>query len=512
MSGSLKRGKTAVLNVHTEMSDEEEGVTAADQTQPEVDQFVKDIFGDSDSDESVKGGRGGGGGDDGLEDSDEEDGEKKTSRLKKGGLTPSKKDKKRDSSGKEDKASKKKSKKDKEGKKRKGDRQFEGSESKRAKRESKKVEAAPRPGIVDEGDDYDSDEVVANEDDDAFLADEDDVMLAGVVGEYNSEVQRFNDERPDGGTGASMKGKKGGGRGGGSSGGRPMDVFSQTLADMKKKKVAELTDIDKQRFATDLLQLMDTAAKKDDIAFEKKEPAVNKLNLLKKVQDMVGLKSMQSTLLDYDILGEFSDWITPKRDNSLPSHTIRTAIYHMLSILPAQSDHLKRKHEQTQRTIGMTIMSLFRHKQETRENKILLKSIIEKWSRPIFGKLSDARSSNYASNEELQDVVKQQQAKRVESLMNYETTGMSFDDAIAKGAADAYGEGRARRPYSNGFVFTARPEAKSVVDRQTQSGNDEARKNLLKKMHDMKGSNRTGVGRKASLKAMDMQNSGRNKA
>jgi len=498
------------------MSDDDEGAVNADQTQPEVDQFVKDIFGDSDSDDSVKGGRGGGGGDDGLEDSDEEDGGKKTSRLKKGGLTPSKKEKKRDSSSREEKVGKKKSKKDKEGKKRKGDRQSEGGESKRVKRDVKKADTASKSGNVDEGDEYDSDEVEANDDDNAFLADEDDVMLAGVVGEYNSEVQQFNDERPDGRAGASMKGKKGGGSGGRGGGGggasRPTDVFSQTLADMKKKKVADLTDSDKQRFATDLLKLMDTAAKKDDMAFEKKEPAVNKLNLLKKVQDMVGLKSMQSTLLDYDILGEFSDWITPKRDNSLPSHTIRTAIYHMLSILPAQSDHLKRKHEQTQRTIGMTIMSLYRHKQETRENKLLLKSIIEKWSRPIFGKVSDARSSTYAANEELQDVVKQQQAKRAESLTNYETTGMSFDDAITKGAADAYAEGRARRPYSNGFVFTARPEAKSVVDRETQSGNDDARKNLLKKMHDMKGANRAGVGRKTSLKAMDMQNSGRNKA
>ncbi len=487
------------------MSDDEEVPPTLEQTQPEVDKsFINDIFGDDDSDESVKGGTRGDDREDGLEDSDEDDSGKKTSRLKKGSASSSKKEKK---VSKEDKLSKKKSKKDK--KRKAGERSSEG-ENKRAKREIRKNVDHSNPASVkhvDEGDEYDSDEVVANADDDAFLADEDDNMLAGVMGEYNAEAQQFDDERPDGSS--SKKGKKGGGSGNVS---RAKDIFSQTLQDMKKKKVADLTDPEKQRFATDLLKLMNDAGKRDEVAFEKKEPAVHKLNLLKKVQDMVGLKSMQSTLLDYDILGELSDWIMPKRDNSLPSHSLRTAIYHMLSILPAQTDHLKRKHDTSQLTIGMTVMTLFRHKQETRENKILLKSIIEKWSRPIFGKVSDARRSHTGFNDELQGVVQQQQEHRATALSKLETAQKSFDDAITTASGDAYAEGRARRPYSNGFVFTVRPETKSVVNHETISANDEARKGLLKKMHDVKNSNRTGVGRKTSMKAMEMQTTGRNKA
>ena len=64
---------------------------------------------------------------------------------------------------------------------------------------------------------------------------------------------------------------------------------------MKKKKVAELTDVDKKKIAEEFLKVMDTANKNDDIAFLSKPPlpAMNKLNLLKKVQDMVSVKDMQ---------------------------------------------------------------------------------------------------------------------------------------------------------------------------------------------------------------------------
>ena len=492
------------------MSDDEEPLmgepSQLTQTEPEVYKHVRDIFGDSDSDGSVKGG--GDGSDNGLEDSDDDDAGKKTSRLKKGkALAPKKK-------SKEDKESKKKSKKDK---KRKNSDKSDGEKdkSKRSKRE--KHEKAERqsgtPGQEDDGDEYDSDDVVANAADDKFLADEDDNLLAGVMSEYNEETQHFDDERPGK---SSKKGKSGGGGAASSgSGGRATDIFTQTLQDMKKKKVAEISDPQKQQLATDLLKLMDSAGKRDEIAFEKKEPALNKLNLLKKVQDMVGIKAMQNSLLDYDILGVLSDWIQPKADGTLPSHTLRTAVYHMLSILPALPDHLKRKQPTSQRTIGMTVMALFKHKQETRENKILLKSVIEKWSRPIYGKTSDAHSSTTSSNVDLQEVIRQElSAQAAASRVRGQNIGLSLDDSLSKKSEvkDVFASSRARTPYSAGFLYTARPESKVVVNRESLSSSDEARKKMLKKMQDVKGSNRSGTGRKENLTSMDMEKTGRNKA
>ncbi len=132
------------------------------------------------------------------------------------------------------------------------------------------------------------------------------------------------------------------------------------------------------------------------------QPAVNKINLLPRVEAVVAVKALQGTLLDFDILGVFADWICVKKDKSLPSHTVRTSVYKMLNDLPCQSDHLKRRNEGAAHTIGMVIMSLYKHKEETKENKRFLKTIIEKWSRPIYNKTSDVRSANLVGNVELQ--------------------------------------------------------------------------------------------------------------
>jgi TFIIS helical bundle-like domain len=56
------------------------------------------------------------------------------------------------------------------------------------------------------------------------------------------------------------------------------------------------------------------------------------------------------------------------------------AIYELMMLLPAQRDHLVRSRA------GVVVMGLRAHPDETPENKRLLTDIIEKWSRPVYGK------------------------------------------------------------------------------------------------------------------------------
>jgi hypothetical protein len=51
-----------------------------------------------------------------------------------------------------------------------------------------------------------------------------------------------------------------------------------------------------------------------------------------------------------------------------------------MALLPAQRDHLVRSRA------GVVVMGLRAHPDETPENKRLLTEIIEKWSRPVYGK------------------------------------------------------------------------------------------------------------------------------
>lgn len=531
------------------------------ETQPEVNQFVKDIFGSDDEDEGPKSTTkaapsGGGGEDDALNDSDDDDlfaNNQKGHKMKKKGKLLGRKLKKKKltttttspaaesaahevapvaaakevvipeiSMGSPSKKKGKEKKKDKKLKKRKAEEDGKRKKSKEEKRARREDDG--KPGLsskdqdddnVSEGDAYDSgEEVVENATDRNFLADEDDDLLAGVVNEYGADDQNFDDDlRP--------KKKKGSGSGVGGGGGggprKPLDPFSETLATMKKPKKNEVSETDKQRIATDLLKKMDAACKKDDECFRKGEPAVNKLNLLKKVEDMVSLQVMQGALLDYDILGVLSEWLAVKSDNTLPSHTVRVSVYKMLDKLPCQNEHLKRKTEGSKRTIGQAIVGLLKHKDETKENKVIIKNLVEKWSRGIFNKQTDPRNASIVNNSELQRVAHQYQDQR--TLNSYATQAAkeieeksAFENAVRKASDNESGTaGRARAPYSSGFVYTVRPESKSLLNSRDSAVHDDSRMKVLKIVKESKrGSG--AVGRKENPRAMDMAMTGRNKS
>jgi len=165
--------------------------------------------------------------------------------------------------------------------------------------------------------------------------------------------------------------------------------------------------------------------------------------------------------------------------------------------------------------VGKTILILRKHKLETNENKRILKAIMEKWSRPIFNKASDSRSSSYqvegglysSEQHEIARVRMVQrnadfEAKKVEAKKNAAEDSRAakaasrdnnLDDSVASGDGDnnsnnandefndnsnrnSTGSGtlfdgitkqtaqdhrqRVRTPYTTGFYFTVRPENK----------------------------------------------------
>lgn len=55
--------------------------------------------------------------------------------------------------------------------------------------------------------------------------------------------------------------------------------------------------------------------------------------MLPTVKQLVALRPLQHTLLDYDILNVFKDWIEPRDAKTLPSLPVRTAIYESENVL-----------------------------------------------------------------------------------------------------------------------------------------------------------------------------------
>jgi hypothetical protein len=391
------------------------------------------------------------------------------------------------------------------------------------------------------GDEYDSgDDVKRTVADDQFIDEDDD--MADLAGEYNAEEQVFDDERPDdyaknkAKAGRSSSSSSGGGGGGSRNAGDP---FSQTLDYMKKPKEVLMSEAEKDKITEQLLHRMHDALVKDEALFRKGEPPVHKLQMLKTVQQVVSVKTLQHNLLEKDILGAFKDWIEPKRDTAktLPSLSVRTAVYEMLAKLPCQTDHLKRT-DGDKKPIGYTILALRKHKAETVENKRALKDLMEKWCRPVFRKSADARSTtrDATSTAELAALAKERHLALAAAAAAKEAAGKPvgaegeeevdpeneevvksrrFADTLAGnlsgGAKDIML--RAKTPYSSGFLFTVQPNSK-IVERKpsNEKAFGQTRAELLKKMGGKTKAGGVGAGTKLNPRAMDMVLSGRNKA
>lgn len=376
--------------------------------------------------------------------------------------------------------------------KRKGDKKLKLK--KKSKPSSGEIEGNGKLNEIDSGDEYDSgDEIVRNKDDDAFIDDDDDQK--DLVAEYNDDNQDFNDKRPT---------KSGSNKSKSSSkktstiniSDKSNDPLSQTIMSLKKQKEILPSSAEKEAFVNELKKKMSSAVLSDTGASSRGEPATAKLKLLDAVKSAVNLRILHDTMLESGILNQLKEWIEPK-GQVLPSLEVRSAIYELLMILPCEADHLK------QSGIGVTIMSLLKHPSEIIPNKKILKNMIEKWTRPIFGKSIDPRQVHSLSNNiELRAAATMQNF----AVSNVTTTNVAVAMPFKK-SVDADPKQRVRTPYSNGFIFTVRPDEKAFEKRDfNRERLGESRLNLLKLTNTRKGAS------KDNFRAIQVDGSGRDKS
>lgn len=373
---------------------------------------------------------------------------------------------------------------------------------------------AVRDRLVD-SDEYDSgEEVVRTAEDDAFIdSDDDDDIMA----EYRNDEQDFRDERPMDQT--KHKKKRHRDEEDGLAPAQDDNPLSIALNEMKRKRHEAWTDDKKGELAQEILMLMDRAADEDEQLFREGNVPVMKLKALPRVQQLLSIKNLQPTLLEYNLLTAMSRWIEPKDRHTLPGLTVRTAIYEILKHLPCQLHHLKRQPA----LIGKTVMKLLKHKKEIPSNKHILNEIIEKWNRLIFNKSSDARSKAHrravhtgASSGSVQigsdGMPKMKRQGSVDSV-DSEASGQyqGFEEILSKmkttGGSDGFD--RVRVPFSTGFQFSVQPVSKvdkkaaKEILRENAGGSKDT---LMKKMKDMSSS-----GRKQEFRAISASLTGKDK-
>ncbi|EPT27235.1 IWS1 C-terminus protein [Toxoplasma gondii TgCatPRC2] len=162
---------------------------------------------------------------------------------------------------------------------------------------------------------------------------------------------------------------------------RPLTEFDKTLERMRQRKRRRqpLSDQDCQAYCNSLLQQMSDASTHDEKALEEGKPATAKLEMLDRVCTELVKPKWRSWFLTEGCCQCIATWLAPFKDNTLSNFTLRNRLLHVLMKLPISSQELMNN------DLGRVLVLLWHHPDESDENRVLIRQLIQRWTRPMLG-------------------------------------------------------------------------------------------------------------------------------
>jgi transcription factor SPN1 len=217
-------------------------------------------------------------------------------------------------------------------------------------------------------DSYDSEDSDSeNEDDKSFIDNE------GVDKAELNETRFYDgakrDERP-----RPRKGRK------------PKDALEEAMDRLKKpKNKTELSEEQLQEQARSFITRMNRAYTKDVRAKSEGRPALNKIKMLKEVVNVLSKSGMRDRFLQNQVCAVVHSWLEVGKDGILPTLAIRTKLFQIMDRMTPKGKvdpEDMRRYLQSSR-IGSIFNFFSQHAEETKDNKILLKKILERWMNEV---------------------------------------------------------------------------------------------------------------------------------
>ena len=134
----------------------------------------------------------------------------------------------------------------------------------------------------------------------------------------------------------------------------------------------------------DFLSKMEIAVEEDLRAYDMGKPAVKKLKLLPEVEKKLKMVELHEAFLRHGLLNVLRAWLDLLPDGNLANLTIRTSLIKLIEQLPVATDSHERKEELKRSGLGRIIMFLSTIDEETAQNRVICKKLVEKWSRPVY--------------------------------------------------------------------------------------------------------------------------------
>jgi transcription factor SPN1 len=227
----------------------------------------------------------------------------------------------------------------------------------------------------------------------------------------------------------------------------------------KRKRQESGSEAQNRATVENVLAQMEVAVEQDLQAFEAGKPAINKLRMLGRVQEVLAMRKLHGELLDNGVLAVFKSWIEPMPDGTLPNSKIRSAVLTMLVRLPIDCSYEDRRDQLKRSGLGRIVMFLSKVPDETPENRRMARELVEKWSRPIL-----APQGGTVDQAELDRILEaRQQRQRAAQQQSQEgAEGEDGNAAALRPGMPGY-RFHAAIPQAASLDFVKRPQSKAVM-------------------------------------------------
>ncbi|KAK4400980.1 protein IWS11 [Sesamum angolense] len=150
------------------------------------------------------------------------------------------------------------------------------------------------------------------------------------------------------------------------------------------KKKNEKSAAETALLVENVMAELKVVAEEDAELYRQGKPAINKLEKLSLLTDVLSKMQLHQEFLDHGGLTLLKNWLEPLPDGSLPDINIRTAVLKILNDFPIDLQHSDRRGLLKRSGLGKVIMFLSMSAEETTVNQKLAKELVDKWSQPIY--------------------------------------------------------------------------------------------------------------------------------
>ncbi|KAI3928208.1 hypothetical protein MKW98_023809 [Papaver atlanticum] len=250
----------------------------------------------------------------------------------------------------------------------------------------------------------------------------------------------------------------------------------------RRKKKPEKSAEELGMFVEHRMAEFELAAESDAELNLDKKPAINKLDKLPLLMDVLSKKPLQLEFLDRGVLTLLKNWLEPLPDGSLPNITVRSGILKILTDFRLDLEEFDRREQLKRSGLG-----------KTAGNRKLAKDLVDKWSRPIFNK-----STRFEDTRKYLDDDRVLYRKPPVKRITHKTAMLDFKDTDdldefkreRKSGELSSSKQHASKPEAAPLDFMVRPQSKIDPDeiraRAKQVEHDKCRAQIHKKLRQLK--------------------------